>query len=84
MGEDAIHYIPKYHYYRNAYNAVTECTYCQAVGLYEDCHPARPCTNCGYPVRERDLGAKWIPPKYKWFRKVKKGYWKFADEKERE
>ncbi len=59
----------------NKFNKVTQCKECLNIGLYEDCHPVKPCKHCGGVVKE--LGpALWVPARYKYiWVLVSKGYW---------
>ena len=50
------HHPPCYYGYRGGYDTVTICTDCKMIGLYEDCHPASPCYDCGGKVKDGHSG----------------------------
>ncbi len=78
------HEPPTYYGYKGGYDNVTRCKKCNAIGLYEDCHPANPCYWCGGKVIEY-ASAKWVRPIRKWswaklkFETIDEGYWSFGE-----
>ncbi len=54
--DGVLHIKPSNYLYNYIYNYkwadTTKCDDCNTIGMYEDCHPINPCSECGGNVRE--------------------------------
>ncbi|TFG96540.1 hypothetical protein E4H12_10840 [Candidatus Thorarchaeota archaeon] len=73
------HTPPRYFGYKGGYDSLTYCPQCNRVALYEDMHPAGPCSRCGGKIIDGNLKGKWERYTGGWFRK-ETGAWRFTSQ----
>jgi hypothetical protein len=71
---DAVHYRPSILSYNGGWANLTICKNCGAIGVYRDCHPTNPCSNCGHKKYNgfREVSGRWVK-EGGWL--SKKGHW---------